>query len=127
MPKYDAEKFDPPAPVAYVSLRDPATGASLSDVPMLIDTGADITLLPCSYVDQLGTEPAIDIAYEIQGFDGESRLANMVELELAFLGKKYTGQFLLVDQSIGILGRNILNTLSITFDGPRGKWDEHKR
>ena len=94
---------------------------------MLMDTGADVTLLPSSSVGQLGTEPAIDIAYEIQGFDGESKLAGMVELELVFLGKKFTGQFLLIDQPIGILGRNILNVLSITFDGPRGKWDEQKR
>jgi hypothetical protein len=40
MPKYDAENFDPPAPVAYVSVRDPETGTSLSNMPMLIDTGA---------------------------------------------------------------------------------------
>jgi hypothetical protein len=63
MPKYDAENFDPPAPVAYVSIRDPATGVSLSDVPMLLDTGADVTMLPGSYVEQLGTEPVLDIAY----------------------------------------------------------------
>ena len=88
-----------------------------------MDTGADVTLVPSRSVDQLG----IDIAYEIQGFDGESKLANMVELELVFLGKKFTGQFLLIDQPIGFLGRNILNVLSITFDGPHGKWDEHKR
>jgi hypothetical protein len=50
----------------------------------------------------------------------------MVELELIVLGKKFSGQFLLVDQPIGILGRNILNVLSITFDGACGKWDEHK-
>jgi Aspartyl protease len=127
MPKYDADNFDPPAPVAYVSLRDPTTGASLSDVPMLMDTGADVTLLPSSSVEQLGTEPDVDIVYEIQGFDGESKLANMVELELVFLGKKFTGQFLLIEQPIGILGRNIPNEISIFFDGPRRKWDEHKR
>jgi predicted aspartyl protease len=127
MPKYDAENFDPPAPVAYVSLRDPATGASLSDVPMLMDTGADVSFLPRSYIELLGTEPAADVVYEIQGFDGESKLANVIELELVFLGKKFSGQFLLIDQPMGILGRNILNVLSITFDGPRGKWDEQKR
>ena len=93
MPKYDADNFDPPAPVAYVTLRDPATGATLSDVPMLIDTGADVTLLPRDSVDQLGTERAIDTAYEIQGFDGESKLANVVELELVFLGRKFAGEF----------------------------------
>jgi predicted aspartyl protease len=127
MPKYDSESFDPPAPVAHVSLRDPVTGASLSNVPLLIDTGADVTLLPVSYVEQLGLKPVPDVSYEIQGFDGEPKLAQMVELELVFLGKKFSGQFLLIDQLIGILGRNILNALSITFDGPRGKWDEHKR
>ncbi len=83
--------------------------------------------MPRGHVDQLGTKPVIDIAYEIQGFDGESKLANMVELELVFLGKKFTGQFLLIDQPMGILGRNILNVVSIIFDGPRGKWDERKR
>ena len=36
MPDYDSENFDPPAPVAYVTLRNPATGVSLPDVPMLI-------------------------------------------------------------------------------------------
>lgn len=127
MPKYDAENFDPPAPVAQVSVRNPETGTSLSNVPMLIDTGADVTLLPAYIVEQLGMKPARDVTYEIQGFDGEPKLAHMVELELIFLGKKFSGQFLLIDQPIGILGRNVLNVLSITFDGPRGKWDEHKR
>jgi hypothetical protein len=54
MPKYNIEHFDPPAPVAYVTLRNPATGALLSNVPMLIDTGADTTLLPVYAVEQIG-------------------------------------------------------------------------
>lgn len=127
MPKYDSENFDPPAPVAYVTLRDPATGVSLSNVPLLMDTGADVTLLPQSYIDQTGIKPTINAVYEIQGFDGVSKPAHAVEMELVFLGKKFTGQFLLIDQAMGILGRNNLNSVSITFDGPRAKWDEHKR
>lgn len=115
-----------PTPVAYVFLRNPVTGISTSDVPLLMDTGADVTLLPSGYVDQLGIEPATDITYEIQGFDGESKLVNMVELELVFLGRNFTGQFLLIEQPMGILGRNLLNVVSITFDGPREKWDEHR-
>jgi len=75
----------------------------------------------------MGIEPAVDIACEIQGFDGESKLAHMVEMKLVFLRRKSAGQFLLIDQPMDILGRNISNTLSITFDGPRAKWDEHKR
>jgi predicted aspartyl protease len=126
MPDYDAKNFDPPAPVANVILRHPVTGASLSNIPMLIDTGADVSLLPREYVEQLGMEPVDDIVYEIQGFDGELKLANMVQLELVFLKMKFTGQFLLIDQPMGILGRNILNAVSILFDGPSGKWYELK-
>jgi predicted aspartyl protease len=126
MPEYDAENFDPPAPVAYVILRNLATGASLHDVPMLIDTGADATALPRAYVEQLGVEPDKDKAYEAMGFDGQTRIVNMAILELEILGRKFKGQFLLVDQPIGLLGRNILNKLHILFDGPRGKWNEQK-
>ena len=126
MPEYDLDNFDPPAPVAYVTLRDLATGVSLFDVPMLIDTGADVTLLPREYVEQLGITPDEDILYEVQGFDGHSKMADMVQLELVFLGRKFKGQFLLIDQPMGILGRNILNNVRLLLDGPRGKWNEQK-
>ena len=62
MPKYDAEKFDPPAPVAHVTLRNPATGVSVSNVPMVIDTGADVTLVPRNSVDRLGIDDVEDEA-----------------------------------------------------------------
>jgi len=54
MPSYDASHFDPPAPVAQVTLRNSHSGATVSDVRLLIDTGADITLLPRTAVEQLG-------------------------------------------------------------------------
>lgn len=125
MPKYDADNFDPPAPVATVTLRHSATGASLLDVPMLIDTGADVTLLPREYVNRLGVETESD-AYEVQGYDGEISLADAVKLEMVFLDRKFTGQFLLIDQSIGILGRNVLNAIPILFNGPVETWEEFK-
>ncbi len=125
MPKYDAENFDPSAPVATVTIRNPTTGASLSDVPMLIDTGADVTLLPREYVNELGAETESE-AYEVQGYDGEISLADAVKLEMVFLDRKFTGQFLLIDQSIGILGRNVLNVIPILFNGPAEVWEEFK-
>ena len=127
MSKYDAENFDPPAPVAYVTLRNPVTGVYLSDVPMLMDTGADVTLVPRRVAERLGIESSEDTAYEVQGFDGEPKLVDMVQLEMVFLERKFSGQFLLLDQPIGIRGRNILNKVSILFDGSRAKWEEHKR
>ena len=127
MPDYDGNYFEPAAPVAYVTLRSRTTGLSLSDIPMLIDTGADISMLPREQATQLDIEPNKSGAYEIQGFDGEIKLAEAIDAELVFLGKKFKGQFLLIDGTIGILGRNILNEVALLFDGPNQNWAEFKR
>ncbi len=70
MPAYDAACFDPPAPVARVVLRDPLSGRSAADVPMLIDSGADVTLLPRSSLESLGVDAAAGEEYELTAFDG---------------------------------------------------------
>jgi predicted aspartyl protease len=54
MPSDDASYFDPPAPVARMTPRNPHSGATVSDVLLLLDTGADVTLLPRTAVEQLG-------------------------------------------------------------------------
>ena len=54
MPAYDAMIFDPPAPVARVNLR--CGTMNWLEVPMLIDSGADVTLIPQSALDHLGFE-----------------------------------------------------------------------
>jgi Retroviral aspartyl protease len=126
MPAYEADHFDPPAPIAHVTLRHPATGASISDVPLLMDTGADVTLLPREIIRQLGVVPVEDKFYEVEGFDGGTKLAEVVNVELIFLKRKFKGQFLLIDQPTGILGRNILNAIALLMDGPHGSWEEQK-
>ena len=127
MPVYESNLFDPPAPVARVTLRHPATGASLSEIPMLMDTGADVTLVPRQYAEQLGVRPVQSKTYSLEGFDGGAIDAEVVELELVFQHRKYKGQFQLLDQPLGILGRNILNTLVLLFDGPNATWEEQRR
>lgn len=126
MPEYDAENFDPPAPVAFVTLRNPVTGVMLPDVPMLIDTGADATLLPISAVQKIGVKMETNSGFEVETFDGETKQLQFAKLELFFLNKKFAGEYLLIDRTIGILGRNVLNNLRLVFDGLREKWDEQK-
>jgi hypothetical protein len=53
MPAYDATRFEPPAPLARVILRNPDTGAVWSNVPMLLDSGADVTLIPQTAIAEL--------------------------------------------------------------------------
>src|SRR5258707_5717042 len=123
MPKYDAVRFSPPAPLATVELRDAATGKVLGNVPMLLDTGADVTLLPRECIDQLQIPPDPSQVYELMGFDGTRSTARAVQLDLFFLGLTFRGRFAVIDQPDGALGRNILNHLSITFSGPLLQWD----
>src|SRR5437773_2312961 len=126
MPDYEASKFEPPAPVANVTLRNRETGATRINVPMLLDTGADVTLLPQAATDQIGVIPVSNKSYELVGFDGSASLAQIVQLDLIFMGRTFRGQFLLIDQEWGIMGRNILNAVPLLFNGPNLAWDEFK-
>jgi hypothetical protein len=58
MPAYDDRLFAPPAPVA----RHPDREQNVGDVPMLIDSGADATLLPRSAAASLGLEGTGDMS-----------------------------------------------------------------
>jgi len=44
-----------------------------------------------------------------------------------FLRRTFRGDFLAIDQPWGILGRNVLNAISLILDGPRQQWDEHRK
>jgi hypothetical protein len=125
MPAYEGDRFDPPAPVARVSLRHPESGTSIQDIPMLIDSGADVSLVPTSSVNRLGAAVESAKGYELIGFDGSRSVSPTVRLDLLFLGRAFKGRFLLIDQESGFLGRDILKHLTILLDGPRSMWAEH--
>ncbi|HEX3035861.1 MAG TPA: hypothetical protein VHT73_12170 [Thermodesulfobacteriota bacterium] len=126
MPTYDDRFFNPPAPVARVTLRNPEKGETLSDVPMLIDSGADVTLIPQGSIALLGVNVDPDASYEVMGFDGSKSFAQVVNLDLVFLERVFRGRFLVINQEWGILGRDVLNHVSVLLDGPRLIWDEQK-
>lgn len=126
MPAYDRTLFEPPAPVAKVMLRDPTSGKKLPDVPMLIDSGADVTLLPEDSVKQLGISSDSAEEYELMAFDGSTTVSRAVRVDLFFLHRTFKGRFLLISQEWGILGRDVLNHLSVLLDGPHLSWDEVK-
>jgi len=69
MPAYNPVLFSPPAPLARVTLRNPQSGATLSEVALLIDSGADVTLIPQTAVAELGITIDAAESYELQSFD----------------------------------------------------------
>jgi hypothetical protein len=111
MPAYDRTLFDPSAPLAKVTIRHPLSGATISDVPMLLDTG-------------INGDPSE--GYELKGFDGNVSVARVVEVDLLFLRRAFKGRFLLIDQEWGLIGRDVLNHVSLLFDGVHLEWSEQK-
>ncbi|MBI5876680.1 MAG: hypothetical protein HZB53_03440 [Chloroflexi bacterium] len=122
MAAYNGELFSPAAPVARVELRHPHLDITVSDVLMLMDTGADVTLVPIDALKQLGIDQQAEGQYELIGYGGGSALVNAARLEMHLGLKSFRGLFLSIDQSWGILGRNVLNSMSIRLDGPHLEW-----
>jgi hypothetical protein len=60
----------------------------------------------------------------LQGFWGGDRPAEVIQAEVGFLGRNFHGHFPLIEGRFGILGRNVLNELSLLLDGPRLNWQE---
>ena len=124
MPDYEALLFDPPAPTARVVLRKPDAGTAVSDVPLLLDTGADVTLLPRASVQALGVSPLANLRYELMGFDGSKTSAPVVLVDMIFQNRVFRGRYLVTENECGILGRDVLNHVALLLDGPRRQWSE---
>src|SRR5688572_24897450 len=107
MTPYDSSLFSPPAPAALITLT--LGGNELPGVLVLIDSGADVTLIPKKIALALSAEIEENRSTELEAFDGTRTKAQAAILDLIFLGKRFRGRFLLTDQEFGILGRNILN------------------
>jgi hypothetical protein len=91
---------------------------------MLIDTGADITLLPRARVNELGIVTNPDIKYELMGFDGRTCEVQATELDLIFQRRVFRGRFLVTQQEVGFLGRDVINHLALVLYGPGMVWHE---
>ena len=123
MTPYDAQLYQPPAPVALLTLRTlDGRDQTLANVPALLDTGADVTLIPRWAVEQLGLIPQADESVNLAWFDGSTRSVESVELEASFLGGRFQGRYALTDQPHGVIGRNVLNYFRLLFDGPAKAW-----
>jgi hypothetical protein len=96
----------------------------MPEVSMLIDSGADVSMIPQAAITVLAIDVSAAPQFEIVGVEGRSTLARAVSLELSFLGRRFRGQFLVTANEYGILGRNVLNSIRLLLDGPNLVWSE---
>jgi len=59
------------------------------------------------------------------GFDGSKSCASVVMLDMIFLRRAFRGRYLLIEAERGVLGRDILNHVTVLLHGPRQQWSEH--
>ena len=122
MTSYESEHHDPPAPVAWIRVVNPASDTAVDRVPMLIDSGADVTLIPKTIVTTLGLELVPDKSYLLEGFEGTRISAAAARATLKLDKYTFKGQWLFDDREIGVLGRNVLNMVLFELDGPNLVW-----
>jgi predicted aspartyl protease len=110
---YD-RSLDPPAPVVPVRISGPI-GDDAVMLPMLVDTGADCTLVPASIIGRLGLPHVDDIG--VTGVGGARRRATVHAASVELGGLRLLARVVaFADEAI--LGRDILNHAVVVLDGP---------
>lgn len=111
--------YYPPAPMVEIWLAPPDRAYVLGPLSALIDTGADGSLLPVQILRQLGVE-LFDIK-RLRSQWGESRSVETYLVDVGIGSQRLPLIEMVSDDASDevLLGRNILNLLHLTLDGPK--------
>lgn len=107
--------YRPPAPVLPVGVS--GAGADRVMVPMLVDTGADVTLLPAEVIRRLQL-PRVDTVV-VSGFGGPRLTSAVHAATMSLGGAQLVARVVASDEAI--LGRDVLERFELELDGPRAR------
>jgi predicted aspartyl protease len=115
--QYDLS-YDPPFPSVEVTLRNSNVGLSVVVDNALLDTGSDGTMIPTDYLRQIRATPISDA--RIRSHWGDWRPVQLFVLDLQIEDLTFPGVFAIGDDQDDemIIGRDVLNKLRFTLDGP---------
>lgn len=114
---YDIEYF-PPAPRAEIRLGVPDESLVVGPLRALVDTGADVSIVPIHYIEPLNVQ--VDNRKHLRSQWGERRQVDTYLLDVGIGDMRLPVVEIIADEQGGevILGRNILNKLVTTLNGP---------
>ncbi len=113
---YDVD-YAPPAPVCQIYLGPGGDEANYGPYKALIDTGADISILPMDYLRQIGApQVGRDRARSVWG---DARSVGVYAVSFKLEGLHIRALRVLADEQGDeiVLGRTVLNRLRIVLDG----------
>lgn len=113
-----AQTYKPPAAVIEVSLAAPGLTETVGPFTALIDTGADTSLVPKSVLLALGAPSLFEA--QLRSPWGELHPVVVYLADILIGAERYPGIEVAADETDTefILGRNLLNKLSLLLDGP---------
>ena len=123
---YDAS-FQPAFPMVQVVLQNVEEDRRTESTPALLDTGSDGTLVPLTYLRHILAPPLANI--RIRSHWGEWRTVQQFVVDVTIDNITVPSIFVVGDDQGDeiILGRDVLNRLRLTLDGPRQNTNVHTR
>ena len=111
--------YDPPAPSCHVLISATRRKLTIGPFPAMLDTGADGTLVPQKYLEEIGATRTFEMGLRSQW--GERWVVYLYLVNLRIGDIALPGVFVVGDDQSNeiVIGRNILNQLKISLDGPQ--------
>ncbi len=121
MINYD-QTFEPPAPLLNIVIFAPTDTHVRANTQALLDTGAEISVIPDVVVRQLALTPYAVML--VEAYDSRTRQLPLYAVTLEIAGTHLsTVKMVAYPVNYAILGRDILNRFVVTLDGPRLVFD----
>ena len=114
-----SHNYYPPAPVIGVTLVSAAESLRVGPLNALADSGADGTIVPLSYLDEIHAPSTVEMTIRSQWGESHQVLLYLVDVQIGDLtipGIEVVGDE--ISNEI-VIGRDILNRLQVLLDGPK--------
>ena len=118
---YDySTQYSPSAPVVDIYIYNKANPENIQPISLLVDSGADATILPIHLLEKIDA-PVISMA-TLRSIDG-SRFSTFIYRVSLRIGDHTINRVNVASAEESdriVLGRDVLNYLVLTLDGPAG-------
>jgi len=114
-----AADYVPPAPSVEIRLGIPDESLTVGPLQALVDTGADVSIVPLRYIEPLSVP--VDNRKYLRSQWGDRRQVDVYLLDVGIGDIRLPLVEIVADErgSEVILGRDVLNKLVVTLDGPQ--------